>query len=97
MPPPSRICAAAANSLVLNCGYGKGYSVLEVLEAVQDIAGVTLDIRARARRAGDIPVMIARADAIRKELHWTPRHDDLRTIVHHALAWEETLLRRIAA
>ncbi|HSK40368.1 MAG TPA: UDP-glucose 4-epimerase GalE, partial [Arenibaculum sp.] len=85
------------DSLVLNCGYGKGYSVLEVLEAVQDVAGVTLDIRARARRAGDIPVMIARADAIRRELHWTPRYDDLRTIVQHAYAWEETLLRRIAA
>lgn len=85
------------DSLVLNCGYGVGYSVLEVLEAVQDVAGVTLDIRARARRAGDIPVMIARADAIRNQLHWTPRYDDLRTIVGHALAWEETLLRRIAA
>jgi UDP-glucose 4-epimerase len=85
------------DSLVLNCGYGKGYSVLEVLEAVQDVAGVTLDIRARARRAGDIPVMIARADAIRRQLHWTPRYDDLRTIVRHAYAWEENLLRRIAA
>ena len=85
------------DSLVLNCGYGVGYSVLEVLEAVQDVAGVTLDIRARARRAGDIPVMVARADAIRNQLHWTPRYDDLRAIVRHALAWEETLLRRIAA
>lgn len=84
-------------SLILNCGYGRGYSVLELLEAVQRVSGVTLDIRARARRPGDIPVMIAAADAIRQKLDWQPRYDDLDVIVEHALAWEQKLVRRLAA
>ena len=84
-------------NLVLNCGYGRGYSVLELLDAVQRVAGRPLDIRARARRTGDIPVMVAAADAIRSELAWKPRHDDLGTIVEHALGWEMKLIRRLAA
>jgi UDP-glucose 4-epimerase len=84
-------------SLILNCGYGRGYSVLELLEAVQRVSGVTLDIRARARRPGDIPVMIAAADAIRQKLDWQSRYDDLDLIVEHALAWEQKLVRRLAA
>ena len=88
---------AGGDSLVLNCGYGRGYSVLELLDAVQRVSGRPLDIRARDRRAGDIPVMIAAADRIRAELAWTPRLDDLETIVSHALAWETKLIRRLAA
>jgi UDP-glucose 4-epimerase len=88
---------SGGGNLLLNCGYGRGYSVLELLDAVQRISGRTLDIRARARRAGDIPVMVAAADAIRRELAWKPRFDDLDTIVGHALAWEEKLIRRLAA
>ena len=84
-------------SLLLNCGYGRGYSVLEVVEAVQQASGRTLDVRPRARRPGDIPSMIAAVDAIRQALPWTPRHDDLGEIVAHALAWERGLMRRIAA
>jgi UDP-glucose 4-epimerase len=84
-------------SVVLNCGYGRGHSVLEVLDAVQRVSGRVLDVRARARRAGDIPVMIAAADKIRKTLAWQPRYDDLETIVAHALAWEGKLIRRLAA
>jgi UDP-glucose 4-epimerase len=83
--------------LTLNCGYGRGCSVLEVLDAVQRVSGRSLDIRARARRAGDMPVMIAAADRIRSELGWRPRYDDLHMMVEHALAWERKLLRRIAA
>ncbi|MGQ7791544.1 UDP-glucose 4-epimerase GalE [Faunimonas sp. B44] len=84
-------------SMVLNCGYGRGYTVLEVLDAVQRIAGTSLDIRLRGRRAGDIPAMVAGADRIRSELGWTPQFDDLDTIVGHALAWERLLMRRLAA
>ncbi len=84
-------------NLRLNCGYGRGYSVLELLDAVQRVSGRTLDIRARARRAGDIPVMIAAADNIRATLAWQPRYDDLELIVAHALAWERKLVRRLAA
>jgi UDP-glucose 4-epimerase len=88
---------SGGKDLLLNCGYGRGYSVLELIDAVQRVSGRTLDIRARARRAGDIPVMIAAAEAIRRELSWQPRFDDLDLIVAHALAWEEKLLRRLAA
>ena len=85
-------------SLLLNCGYGRGYSVLEVLEAVQKVSGRTLDIRARARRAGDVPVMIAAADRIRTTLAWQPAYAAIDTMVAHALAWEEQLMRkRLAA
>jgi UDP-glucose 4-epimerase len=84
-------------SLVLNCGYGRGYSVLELLDAVQKVSGCTLDIRARARRAGDVPVMVAAAEKIGAALGWTPRYDDLETIVEHALAWERKRIRRLAA
>jgi UDP-glucose 4-epimerase len=82
---------------VLNCGYGHGYSVLELLDAVQRVSGRTLDIRARARRAGDVPVMVAATDRITEKLDWRPRYDDIETIVAHALAWEEQLQKKLAA
>ena len=71
--------------------------MLELLDAVQRVSGRTLDIRARARRAGDVPVMIAAADRIQQTLAWTPRYDDIETIVAHALAWEEQLQKKLAA
>ncbi len=85
------------DSLVLNCGYGHGYSVLELLDAVQKVSGRTLDIRPRARRPGDVPVMIAAAEKIHATLAWEPRHDNIETIVAHALAWEERLQKKLAA
>jgi UDP-glucose 4-epimerase len=86
--------ASGGESLVLNCGYGRGYSVLELLDAVQRVAGRTLDIRPRARRPGDVPAMVAAAATIRAKLGWTPRYDDIDTIVAHALAWETKLLEK---
>jgi UDP-glucose 4-epimerase len=89
---------SGAPRLVLNCGYGRGYSVLELLDAVQRVSGTVLDIRARDRRPGDIPVMVAAADRIRETLGWVPANDDLDMIVAHALAWEKALMgRRLAA
>jgi UDP-glucose 4-epimerase len=79
------------NNLVLNCGYGRGYSVLEVVEAVKRIAGVDFPVVMGPRRPGDPPTLVARADRIRRELGWQPRYDNLATIVEHALAWERTL------
>ncbi len=78
-------------SAVLNCGYGHGYSVREVLRTVEKVAGQPLVIREEPRRAGDPPSLIARADRIRHELGWEPRLDDLEIIVSSALAWERKL------
>ncbi|HTP39529.1 MAG TPA: UDP-glucose 4-epimerase GalE [Steroidobacteraceae bacterium] len=74
---------------VLNCGYGHGYSVREVLDSVQRVSGKRLEIRLEPRRAGDPPNLVANAGRIRAQLGWQPRLDDLDTIVRHSLRWEE--------
>mgnify|MGYP001825132327 FL=1 len=81
------------DSTVLNCGYGHGYSVRDVLAAVERANGRSLNISEEPRRAGDPPELIAVADRIRDVLGWTPQFDDLDTIVRTSLAWE----RKIAA
>jgi UDP-glucose 4-epimerase len=80
-------------STVLNVGYGHGYSVRQVLESVERVAGKRLNIREEPRRAGDPPALVARADRIRSELGWRPRLDNLDTIVRTALKWEQHLLQ----
>jgi UDP-glucose 4-epimerase len=80
-------------SSTLNVGYGHGYSVREVLAAVERAAGAKLSVREEPRRAGDPPSLIARADRIRQELGWRPRLDDLDTIVRTSLEWERQLKR----
>jgi UDP-glucose 4-epimerase len=84
-------------SETLNCGYGHGYSVREVLAAVERAHGAALPIEEAERRPGDPPVLIASAERIRKVLGWEPRHDDLDFIVRTSLAWEQRLLREPAA
>ena len=79
-------------SATLNVGYGHGYSVREVLRMVEQVAGKPLVVREEARRAGDPPYLVARADRIRAELGWHPRYDDLAAIVSSSLAWERKLL-----
>jgi len=81
-------------SATLNCGYGRGYSVLETIEAVRRISGRNFAIQYAPRRAGDIMTMVADVGRIRATLDWTPQYDDLETIALHALAWEEKLLQR---
>ena len=83
-------------SLTLNCGYGHGYSVREVIETVRRVSGATLQVTEQPRRAGDPPMLIARADRLRQRLGWAPRHDDLEFIVRTALAWERQLAARDA-
>jgi UDP-glucose 4-epimerase len=78
-------------SAVLNCGYGHGYSVREVLDAVETANGEKLIISEQARRAGDPPELIATAERIREVLGWTPQFDDLNTIVSTSLAWERKI------
>ncbi|HET6724746.1 MAG TPA: UDP-glucose 4-epimerase GalE [Gammaproteobacteria bacterium] len=80
-------------STTLNCGYGHGYSVRDVLKTVEKVAGEKLDIREEARRPGDPPLLVAHAKRIRDVLGWQPRYDDLEKIVETGLAWE----RRLAA
>ena len=86
-----RYLRAAGKSVTLNVGYGHGYSVREVLRMVEEVAGKPLTIREEPRRAGDPAYLVARADRIRTELGWNPRHDDLRAIVSSSLAWERKL------
>lgn len=75
----------------LNCGYGKGYSVREVIDAVERAAGRSFEVRVAGRRPGDPDSLIAGADKIRQRLGWIPGLDDLDTIVAQALAWENHL------
>ncbi len=90
------LIARPADSMILNCGYGRGFSVNEVLDAVDRVAGVQLDRRIEPRRAGDPDALIADNRRIMASLPWTPRHQDLDEIVRHALAWETQLPMRQA-
>jgi UDP-glucose 4-epimerase len=84
-------------STILNCGYGHGYSVREVIAAVDRANGKPLVRREEPRRAGDPPMLVAAADQIRKVLGWQPRHDDLDFIVQTALRWERRLQQQPVA
>ena len=83
---------AGGASLVANCGYARGYSVLEVIEAVKRVSGVDFAVEIAERRAGDPAAIVAGNARICKELGWTPRHDNLDEIVRQALAWEKRLI-----
>ena len=85
---------SGGDSLTLNCGYGRGYSVLEVIEVVKRISGRDFEVRLSPRRPGDPAQIVAGADRIRSELGWTPKYDDLDAIVAQALAWEDSLAKR---
>ncbi|ACB22067.1 UDP-glucose 4-epimerase GalE [Methylobacterium radiotolerans] len=85
---------SGGESLTLNCGYGRGYSVLEVVEVVKRISGRDFEVRLCPRRAGDPAQIVAEAARIRERLGWQPRHDDLDAIVDQALAWEQRLEKR---
>ena len=81
-------------SQVLNCGYGHGYSVRDVLAAVEAANEAPLNITEEPRRAGDPPELIAVAERVRKVLGWSPRFDDLDVIVRTSLSWERKLAAR---
>ena len=83
---------AGGDSTTLNCGYGHGYSVRELLAAVERACGHRLAVREEPRRAGDPPVLVAVAERIRSTLAWQPAYDDIDAIVRSALAWEQRLL-----
>jgi UDP-glucose 4-epimerase len=81
-------------SATLNCGYGRGFSVLEVIETVKRVSGVDFEVAFVGRRAGDPAQIVAASDRARSLLKWQPDFDDLQAIVRHALAWERKLLTR---
>jgi UDP-glucose 4-epimerase len=80
----------------MNCGYGHGASVLDVIKVVKDVSGVDFEVRLGPRRPGDPAQLVARVHRIRG-LGWEPQHDDLAAIVDQALRWERTLAARKAA
>ncbi len=78
-------------SLVLNCGYGHGHSVNEVIDMVKRVTGIDFPVRLAGRRAGDPAMLVAGAARIRNLLGWSPRYDNLQEIVHEAYEWERKL------
>ena len=82
---------AGGDSLIANCGYGHGYSVLEVVAAVRRVSGADFEVRAAPRRAGDAVSVVADSGLARSEFGWVPQRDDLDLIVADALAWERRL------
>jgi UDP-glucose 4-epimerase len=81
-------------SVTLNCGYGRGFSVLEVIDTVKRVSGVDFKVELAPRRLGDPAQIVAASDRARATLKWQPHFDDLDTIVTHALAWEKKLATR---
>ncbi|MFZ3034611.1 MAG: GDP-mannose 4,6-dehydratase, partial [Parvibaculum sp.] len=82
------------DSIVANCGYGHGFSVKEVLQSVERVAGHPFDVRQAARRSGDPASVVSDPTRAKTILKWTPKFDDLDTIVTHAMNWEQHLSKR---
>jgi len=92
-----RYLRSGSPSLTLNCGYGHGYSVLEVIDTIKRVSGADFKVEMAPRREGDPARIVADSQRIRATLGWQPRFDDLSTIAAHALAWERELITRRAA
>ncbi|HEX2586485.1 MAG TPA: UDP-glucose 4-epimerase GalE, partial [Steroidobacteraceae bacterium] len=88
-----RYLRSDGNSTTLNVGYGRGFSVREVLNIVADVSGQPLKIVEEPRRAGDPATLVAKADRVRSVLGWQPKFDNLKTIAATQLAWERHLLK----
>lgn len=82
---------AGGESKTMNCGYGHGYSVREVIETTKRITGVNFPVKEEPRRAGDPPSLVASVERIHETLDWTPKYDDLDVIVKTAYEWEKKL------
>lgn len=85
---------AGGANLAANCGYQRGFSVLEVIESVKRVSGVEFEVEMAPRRPGDPAAIVAANERIRRTLGWTPQHDDLDEIVRQALEWEKRLAAR---
>ena len=86
------LIADPQTSMTMNCGYGRGYSVLEVLDAVDTVTNLKIDRHIEPRRAGDPSSLVSDPSRLRRALPWHPRYAELERIVEHALAWERKLL-----
>lgn len=84
-------------SIICNCGYQRGYSVLEVVDVVKKVSGIDFEVRIAGRRAGDPPAIVAGNERATSLLGWRPQHDNLQQIVQQALDWERRLHNRKAA
>ena len=78
----------AEDTITLNCGYGRGFSVSEVVEAAARLSGKNIPVTMAPRRAGDPPLLTANSEACQKMLGWVPQSDDLDLIIKSALDWE---------
>jgi len=85
------LIAEPDRSLTMNVGYGGGFSVLEVLDAVDRVAQTKIERRQLPRRVGDVPALVSDPTRVRATIPWTPKYDNLDTIIEHALAWERKL------
>ena len=85
---------AGKKSVTLNCGYGRGYSVRQVIDMVREVSGVEFKVKEAPRRAGDPASVVARADKVRELLGWEPVHANLEEIVMGAYEWERHLATR---
>jgi UDP-glucose 4-epimerase len=86
-----RLISQPSENLVMNCGYGRGLSVLEVLDSLDRVLGKPVPRAIEGRRAGDPPQLVASNRALVETLDWAPRYADIDTIVSHALVWERSL------
>ena len=89
-----RLIEQPDQNLILNLGYGRGLSVLEVLDALDKVTGKTIRRELKGRRAGDPPLLISSNKALLETLDWNARYADIETILTHALEWERKLLTR---
>jgi UDP-glucose 4-epimerase len=85
---------AGGESTLLNCGYGHGFSVRQVIDSIERVHGQPISVVEKPRRAGDPPSLVAAVDKIHHTLNWEPKFDDLDTIVKTSLNWEHTLQAR---
>ncbi len=88
-----RYLAAGGRSQAMNCGYGRGYSVREVLRTVEQVAGRPLELVSAPRRPGDPPDLVADPSRLKADLEWSPKHADLTAMVESAIGWERILMQ----
>ena len=80
-----------SESNLFNCGYGKGYSVLEVVKTANDVSNNLVKFKFTKRRSGDVEKLVAETTKIKKYIKWTPKYNNLKTIIKSSIEWEKKL------